>query len=117
MGKCDVKCFTVSNGVRQCGVLLLCLFNVYMDGLSEMLNTCQTGCCSGVSKVNHLMYADDLVLLSPCKIGLSRLLKCCDDYAVSHDIVYNGSKSCVLIFHPIRRLIPIQYFAYRITSL
>ena len=34
------------------------------------------------------------------KIGLSRLLKCCDDYAVSHDIVYNGSKSCVLICSP-----------------
>ena len=39
-------------------------------------------------------------ILSPCKIGLSRLLKCCDDYAVSHDIVYNGSKSCVLIWSP-----------------
>ena len=92
--------FTVNNCVRQCGVLLPYLFNVYMDGLSEMLNTCQTGCYSGVSKVNHLMYADDLVLLFPCKIGLSRLLKYCDDYAVSHDIVYNGSKSCVLICSP-----------------
>ena len=46
------------------------------------------------------MYADDLVLLSPCKIVLSRLLKCCDYYAVSHDIVYNGSNSCVLICSP-----------------
>ena len=71
------------------------LFNVYMDGLSEMLNTCRTGCYSGVSKVNHLMYADDLVLLFLCTIGLRRLLKCCDDYAVSHDIVYNRSKRCV----------------------
>ena len=73
--------FTVSNGVRQGGVLSPYLFNVYMDGLSEMLNTCQTGCYSGVSKVNNLMYADDLVLLSPCKIGLSRLL-------LSHVILY-----------------------------
>ena len=47
---------------------------LYMYGLSEMLNTCQTGCYSGVSKVNHLMYADDLVLLSPSNIGLGRLL-------------------------------------------
>ena len=93
--------FTVSNGVRpRGGVLSPYLFNVYMDGLSEMLNTCQTGCYAGVSKVNHLMYADDLVLLYPCKIGLSRLLKCCDDYAISHDIIYNGSKSCVLICSP-----------------
>ena len=56
--------FTVSNGVRQGGVLSPYLFNVYMDGLIEMLNTCQTGCYSGVSKVNHPMYADDLVLVS-----------------------------------------------------
>ena len=54
--------FTVSNGVRQGGVLSPYLFNVYIDGLSELLNTCRTGCYSGVSKVNHLMYADDLVL-------------------------------------------------------
>ena len=32
--------FTVSNGVRQGGVLSPYLFNVYMDGLNEMLNTC-----------------------------------------------------------------------------
>ena len=39
-----------------------------------------------------------------CPLGnehtISRLLKCCDDYAVSHDIVYNVSKSCVLICSP-----------------
>ena len=99
-GNVTSSVFTVSNGVRQGGVLSPYLFNVYMDGLSTTLNTCQTGCYSGVSKVNHLMYADDLVLLSPCTVGLSRLLKCCDDYAVSHDIVYNGSKSCVLICSP-----------------
>ena len=99
-GNVTSSVFTVSNGVRQGGVLSPYLFNVYMDGLSTTLNTCQTGCYSGVSKVNHLMYADDLVLLSPCTVGLSRLLKCCDDYAVSHDIVYNVSKSCVLICSP-----------------
>ena len=99
-GNVTSSVFTVSNGVRQCGVLSPYLFNVYMDGLSTTLNTCQTGCYSGVSKVNHLMYADDLVLLSPCTVGLSRLLKCCDDYAVSRDIVYNVSKSCVLICSP-----------------
>ena len=46
--------FIESNGVRQGGVLSPYLFNVYMDGLSEMLNTCRTGCYSGFSKVNHL---------------------------------------------------------------
>ena len=59
--------FTVSNFVRKGGVLSPYMFNVSMDNLSEMRNTCQTGCYSGVSKVNRIMYAGDLVLLSPCK--------------------------------------------------
>ena len=50
-----------------------------MDGLSEMLNTCRTGCYSCVSKVNHLMYADDLVLLSPLNAAMIML---------SHMILY-----------------------------
>ena len=35
--------FTASrpNGVRQGGILSPYLFNVYLDGLSEMLNTCR----------------------------------------------------------------------------
>ena len=63
--------FTVSIGMRQCDVLSHYLFNVYMDGLSEMLNTCQTGCYSGVSKVNHIMYADDWCYYLPVKLDLA----------------------------------------------
>ena len=55
--------FCVSNGVRQGGILSLILFNVYMDELSHQLNRLKTGCLVGSTTVNHLMYADDLVLL------------------------------------------------------
>ena len=53
--------FTVSNGVRKGGVPSPYMFNMSMsmDSLSEMRNTCQTGCYSGVSKVNRIMYAGD----------------------------------------------------------
>ncbi len=36
--------FTVSNGVRQGGILSPFLFNVYMDDLSVNLKKCPTGC-------------------------------------------------------------------------
>ena len=62
--------FTVSNGVRQGGILSPYLFNVYMHGLSDLLNDVRTGCISGGIVVNHLMYADDLVLMSPSATGL-----------------------------------------------
>ena len=63
--------FKVSNGVRQGGILSPYLFCVYADELSRMLNNVNAGCFVGASLVNHLMYADDLVLLAPSAAGLS----------------------------------------------
>ena len=56
--------FGVSNGVCQGGLLSPALFNLYMDELSQQLNECQTGCLIGNILINHLMYADDLAILS-----------------------------------------------------
>ena len=79
--------FRVANGVRQGGILSPHLFNVYVDDLSQILNRCRTGCLSGT--INHLMYADDLVLLSPSATGLRELLCACEEFSISHDVVYN----------------------------
>ena len=45
-GSVSSKC-TVSNGVRQGGILSPFLFNVYMDDLSVNLKKCPTGCIAG----------------------------------------------------------------------
>ena len=89
--------FHVNNGVRQGGILSPYLFNVYMDDLSQSLNCCKTGCWSGEIMINHLMYADDLVLLSPSATGLRELLLACEKYSKEHAIIYNYKKSSVLI--------------------
>ena len=57
-----------------------CFFNIYMDCLSESLCNTQTGCNVGGVMINHLMYADDLVIISPSAKGLQRLvdiIMCC----------------------------------------
>ena len=69
--------FNVSNGVRHGGILSPYLFCIYVDELSKMLNNVHVGCFVGTMLVNHLMYADDLVLLSPSAAGLSLLLSIC----------------------------------------
>ena len=87
----------VSNGVRQGGILSPHLFNVYTDVLTIALNKFDTGCVVSNSNINHLMYADDLVILSPSASGLSELIQVCESYGVNHDIKYNSKKSVVLV--------------------
>ena len=45
-----------------------------MDCLSESLCNTQTGCNVGGVMINHLMYADDMVIISPSAKGLQRLV-------------------------------------------
>ena len=50
--------FSVSNGVRQGGILSPYLFNIYTDDLSKKLDMSGVG-CRYLGSVNHLCYADD----------------------------------------------------------
>ena len=52
--------FTVSNGVKQGGIISPILFNVYMDGLSVLLNSSNIEGQIGYPFLNHLFYADNL---------------------------------------------------------
>ena len=90
--------FNVSNGVRQGGILSPYLFCIYVDELSKMLNNVHVGCFVGTMLVNHLIYADDLVLLSPSAAGLSVLLSICSTYGIEYDVMYNSTQSNVLVF-------------------
>ena len=91
------KSFHVSNGVRQGGILSPYLFSLYMDDLSSSLNNIYAGCKLSTRIINHLFYADDLVLFCPSHDGLQDLLSTCEDYAKNHDILFNTRKSVVLI--------------------
>ena len=92
--------FQVSNGVRQGGILSPYLFNMYMDELSTRLNNLKIGCSIDDLFINHLMYADDLVLISPSTRGLSRLIEECQKYGLEFDILFNSNKSAVMFFKP-----------------
>ena len=52
------------------------------------------------SCVNHLFYADDLVLLAPSPTAVQMLLDICDRYAQTHAIVFNFKNPFVCLFLP-----------------
>ena len=62
--------FSVSNGVRQGGVLSPYLFVVYNDDLSIKLNCVKAGRFHDNSRLNHIVYAHVLCCFSPSLDGL-----------------------------------------------
>ena len=91
--------FSVTNGVRQGGILSPYLFNIYTDELSEKLDLSGVG-CRYLGSVNHLCYADDMVLLSPTPQGLQKMLDICTHYAGNHNILFNTKKSVCMAMLP-----------------
>ena len=89
--------FLVTNGVRQGGILSPALFSLYMDDLSKQLQQCKSGCMVGEDLINHMVYADDLVVLSPYSAGLQQLLRVCSEYGMGYDIKFNSKKSVIMI--------------------
>lgn len=90
--------FSVTNGVKQGGVLSPTLFGVYVDGMLVNLKELGIGCYIGDIFCGALGYADDLMLLVPTIRSLRRMIKVCEKYALDYNIQFNGSKSQLMIF-------------------
>ena len=71
---------------------------VYLDDLSVKLNSCHVGCYYSGECINHLMYADDLVITSPSVAGLYKLLHICESFGLSHDVLFNNKMSTIMSF-------------------
>ena len=90
--------FQVSNGTRQGSVLSPTFFNIYMDELSHLLKNKMSGCFINSVCFNHLLYADDMVLLAPSASALQSLVDLCSDYIKENDLLLNCKKSKYMVF-------------------
>ena len=90
--------FDVNNGVKQGGVMSPLLFTLYTDPLIENLKSSRLGCYVGDKCASVFVYADDIILLSPTKCAMQKLLDRCSIYANDFGLKFNPIKCKNLIF-------------------
>ena len=66
------------------------------------LSKLPVGCCCGNTVVNHLMYADDIVLFAPSAKGLQRIIDVRYTYGCDSDIILNTAKLQLMFFDTLK---------------
>ena len=90
--------FSISNGVRQGGVLSPILFTVYIDNLLLELEKEGVGCFWNHHFAGAVCYADDIALIAPSASALRLMLRTCTQFASSHSLIFNASKTQLIKF-------------------
>ncbi len=115
--KCCVKIndkrtdyFSQTKGVRQGCSLSPTLFNIYINELASALDKSS---CPGLTlegrEIKCLLYADDLLLLSPHEEGLHQSLSILEKYSKNWALPINMEKSKIMIFQKKPRLADKKY--------
>lgn len=93
-------CFYMKNGVRQGSVLSPYLFCLYMRSVSTPVINSDLGCHISGMPSNILLYADDIVILSPSWRAQQMLLNMCHDIVTKQGMKFNVTKCVTMIFTP-----------------
>ncbi len=115
--KCCVKIndkrtdyFSQTKGVHQGCSLSPTLFNIYINELASALDKSS---CPGLTlegrEIKCLLYADDLLLLSPHEEGLHQSLSILEKYSNDWALPINMQKSKIMIFQKKPRLANKKY--------
>ena len=111
--------FKVGRGVKQGCTLSPILFNIFINDLIEYLNEAVEGIEIENTKINTLLFADDVVLIADCPIKLQHLLDALGKWCKDNQMMINHDKTNFIHFrHPKKKLCqstfscnetPIQY--------
>ena len=77
-----------------------------MDELSDKLKDHKIGCIMNDQILNHLIYADDIVIFCPSLSGLQSLLNVCENYMKPVKLFLNINKTKCIMFTKSRHYRP-----------
>ena len=80
-------------GVKQGGVLSPILFSLFLDKLLVELRELGIGCHMNGLLTGPFIYTDDITFIAPSCYTLNSMLNVCEEYALSHDILFNSLKT------------------------
>ena len=126
VGNNQTQPFQYTRGVRQSCILSPLLFNLYVNDLAFSFNNILSDpfVLPNGTKLNSLFYADDLIILSPSKLGLQnclhKLSSYCNSWMLKIDskktkimVFQKGTKKCDYVFHIGNEMIDIVHCAKR----
>ena len=90
--------YTISNGVKQGGVLSAILLSLYLDQLISRRRHIGMGCHVNGLFTGVCIYGDDITLLAPSRASLALVLEQCESFSRTHDILFNASKTKYMVF-------------------
>jgi hypothetical protein len=90
--------FKIESGVKQGGYLSSYLYNIYINQLIESIINLEIGAHIGKINTSIIVYADDILIISPRTKHLQTILNICAEYGQKWLIKFNASKSNIIEF-------------------